>query len=321
MRKICILILVFLPLVLVAETIYVYQSNLPVFMNSGDDIVQAENIIWDSGDEINPAGPGIYGKDVHWGLVRNPDGYQVEVVGSGKTTFMLFENSNNVYIMQQKISGCLETGITLYNCQAMIISEGEFFSNAVGIHLYGGQENEVLNNKIKSNTDHGVLFSSSHANIISRNTVCDNGFSGMWLAWSIENFGEDNIFSGNELVEFECSGNDIGFSINSTHSINRNETGVTGENSEIEMVFTLHQNYPNPFNPTTNISYTLPREMDVRLVVYDATGREIKVLVNGFQKAGAHYEMWDASDQPSGTYLFRLQSESFTEVKRALLQK
>jgi photosystem II stability/assembly factor-like uncharacterized protein len=65
----------------------------------------------------------------------------------------------------------------------------------------------------------------------------------------------------------------------------------------------LHQNYPNPFNPSTGISYTLPANMAVTLVVTDLLGQEVQRLVDGERReAGRHVEAFDAGKLPSGVY-------------------
>jgi len=78
-------------------------------------------------------------------------------------------------------------------------------------------------------------------------------------------------------------------------------TGVEGEGTvtggrrrEAE----LSPNYPNPFNPRTTISFSLPHPEDVRLAVYDILGREVAVLVDGPQAAGAHRVPFDGG--PAG---------------------
>ena len=55
--------------------------------------------------------------------------------------------------------------------------------------------------------------------------------------------------------------------------------------NEIPYKFSLYQNYPNPFNPTTKIKFDIPgavkgKTLNVRLTVFDITGREIQTLVN-----------------------------------------
>jgi hypothetical protein len=70
--------------------------------------------------------------------------------------------------------------------------------------------------------------------------------------------------------------------------------------------FRLAQNYPNPFNPTTNIRFTVPTASQTTLKVYDMNGRLVTTLVNGLVDAGTHQVAWNASDMPSGMYIYRL---------------
>jgi hypothetical protein len=89
----------------------------------------------------------------------------------------------------------------------------------------------------------------------------------------------------------------------------------------------LLQNYPNPFNPSTKISYGVKSESHVKLVIYDLIGREVKILVNGFKQPGNYSESFDASNLPSGVYIYKLEvngkesSDSFTSVKKMILMK
>lgn len=69
----------------------------------------------------------------------------------------------------------------------------------------------------------------------------------------------------------------------------------------------LAQNYPNPFNPETSLRYLLPKAAMVNLAIYDAAGRLIAPLENGYQSAGEHTVLWRADNLPSGNYLCRLE--------------
>ncbi len=72
--------------------------------------------------------------------------------------------------------------------------------------------------------------------------------------------------------------------------------------------FTLLQNYPNPFNPATTISFSVPGNDRVSLVIYDALGRTVSTLIDQ-QLGPGHYEAaFDGSHLPSGVYLCRLAS-------------
>jgi endo-1,4-beta-xylanase len=85
--------------------------------------------------------------------------------------------------------------------------------------------------------------------------------------------------------------------------------------------FKLNQNYPNPFNPTTKISYELSTNGLVSLKVYDALGREVTTLVEARQNAGYHEVTFNASELPTGIYLYRLITERFSSVRKLLLLK
>ena len=58
-----------------------------------------------------------------------------------------------------------------------------------------------------------------------------------------------------------------------------------------------------------------------QLVVYDLTGREVARLVDEQRGAGDYSVLWDAADQPSGIYLYRLTAGSYTEVRKMVLLK
>ncbi len=97
--------------------------------------------------------------------------------------------------------------------------------------------------------------------------------------------------------------------------------GIQNINSEIPGKFSLSQNYPNPFNPATNIKLQIPESGLVRLVVFDVTGREVAELVNETLNAGEYKVDFNASGLTSGVYFYRLQTKSFTEVKKMTLIK
>lgn len=83
----------------------------------------------------------------------------------------------------------------------------------------------------------------------------------------------------------------------------------------------LLQNYPNPFNPSTKISYSIKEEGLVTIKVYDILGKEIAILVNEIQPAGIYEAEFNASQLPSGMYIYKIQAGSFSDVKKMLLTK
>ena len=84
--------------------------------------------------------------------------------------------------------------------------------------------------------------------------------------------------------------------------------------------------YPNPFNPRTTISYDLPAETDVSIVIYDAIGQEIRQLVSRHYTAGRYSVQWDAKDYlgrsvGSGVYIAEIKAGSNTAIQKMLLLK
>ncbi len=87
--------------------------------------------------------------------------------------------------------------------------------------------------------------------------------------------------------------------------------------------FNLYANYPNPFNPETVINYEIPQDGIVSLKVYDILGNEIATLVEENQKGGKHSVSFNTSSYnlSSGVYIYKLQADKFTSVKKMILSK
>ncbi|MDR3610187.1 MAG: cytochrome c3 family protein [Ignavibacteriaceae bacterium] len=94
-----------------------------------------------------------------------------------------------------------------------------------------------------------------------------------------------------------------------------NETGMAPNKYE------LSQNYPNPFNPSTTIKFSIPESGNVKVVVYDAIGKEVVTLTNNFYQAGKYKIEWNASSYASGIYFYRLVSKDFQMVRKMVLIK
>jgi Secretion system C-terminal sorting domain len=88
--------------------------------------------------------------------------------------------------------------------------------------------------------------------------------------------------------------------------------------------FSLSQNYPNPFNPETIINYEVRANrhspVQVKLIVYDVLGREVKTLVNKTQPAGKYKIVFNAANFASGVYYYKLNAgKDFEKTRKMLL--
>ncbi len=85
--------------------------------------------------------------------------------------------------------------------------------------------------------------------------------------------------------------------------------------------FVLQQNYPNPFNPSTMIKYSVPEASNVKLTMYDALGRQVKVLSNEYMEAGNYSYTLNADGLSSGVYIVRLSAGISNKVIKITLAK
>jgi len=91
--------------------------------------------------------------------------------------------------------------------------------------------------------------------------------------------------------------------------------------------YVLHENFPNPFNPETQIRFSVGGQENVKLIIYDVMGRQVRTLVNGESfHPGFHVVNWDGLDNAghkvaSGMYIYRIKAGDFIADKKMLLVK
>jgi len=94
-----------------------------------------------------------------------------------------------------------------------------------------------------------------------------------------------------------------------------NITGIVHEGIQIPNQYILDQNYPNPFNPTTNVHFSIPKDGDVSLKIYDMVGRLVATYLDGHVKAGNYNAEIDGANLSSGVYFYTLQAKDFVQTK------
>ena len=99
-----------------------------------------------------------------------------------------------------------------------------------------------------------------------------------------------------------------------------------GKEHSIPENFLLSQNFPNPFNCKTIISYQLPLNMNIELVINNLFGQRIRTVANGFHNAGYYQIAWDGRDDEnnqvtSGIYIYQLNAGEFILIKKMLMLK
>ncbi|MCL5029845.1 MAG: T9SS type A sorting domain-containing protein [Bacteroidetes bacterium] len=106
----------------------------------------------------------------------------------------------------------------------------------------------------------------------------------------------------------------------------QNVTSSIEISTQIPKTFKLYQNYPNPFNPSTTIKYELPKPDEVKLIIYDISGKKVTTLANNFQSAGTYSVTWNGKndfgkDVSSGVYFYSFETSNFSQVNKMLKLK
>ncbi|MFA5404580.1 MAG: T9SS type A sorting domain-containing protein [Ignavibacteria bacterium] len=81
---------------------------------------------------------------------------------------------------------------------------------------------------------------------------------------------------------------------------------ITNSNEQISKDYILYQNHPNPFNAVSSIKYQVKRSTEIKILVFDITGKEIKTLVNKKQSPGEYEVKFDGNNLPSGVYFYSM---------------
>ncbi len=103
-------------------------------------------------------------------------------------------------------------------------------------------------------------------------------------------------------------------------------TTAIGDNNLSKSTFELKPNYPNPFNPSTTIPFSIDRPQNIKLHIYDITGKLVRTLIDASLSQGKYALTWDGKDNAnnplsSGLYFSRLIGNSQSQVRQLILVK
>ncbi|TSA31832.1 MAG: T9SS C-terminal target domain-containing protein [Porphyromonadaceae bacterium] len=109
-------------------------------------------------------------------------------------------------------------------------------------------------------------------------------------------------------------------------NIATNITSVEIESSGLPDELGLLQNFPNPFNASTTVTYAIPEESNVSLIVYDIFGRQVAGLVKEVQSKGTFKVVWNGINDKgkslaSGYYLYTLSVDGRNFTRKMLIVK
>lgn len=240
--------------------------------------------------------------------------YNVEVSSASNDIFVLWKPQNS-------------STLKYCNYDAAPLAPSNY---AVSVYQSGTNYYPSLTWSLNSEPD--VRQKTSNAYKIERRT---RPLNGTWSSWSVLanlsgttssyiDYSINNASGGDREAEYRITAVDEGNNSSPAQSVII-EYGMYIQDkikvSGMVRDYSLDQNYPNPFNPSTKIIYSIKEEGLVILKVYDILGKEIATLVNENKPAGNYEAEFNASQLPSGMYIYKIQSGQFSDVKKMLLTK
>ncbi len=218
----------------------------------------------------------------------------------------------------------------------------QFFNSQLGWALFFGEGGYY---GLYKTTNGGINWNDFPGNIGSYPTYAIdftdsiNGFI-LTTEYLYQNFIFKTTNSGNNWSKYflplgglftslDFVNSQTGWIIGRNNSIIKNVNGgvfVKKIGSNVPTAFRLEQNYPNPFNPVTKIKFQIPSNIksetsDVKLIIYDITGREIQTLVKEKLNPGSYEVTFDGSNFASGVYFYQLKVGDYIQTRKMVLLK
>jgi len=239
--------------------------------------------------------------------------------GINFTTVINMTNSGNqyVYTINAIYFRNENTGIAVGSYSTYGMSCGQIYRSTNGGVVWSGYSVAVL--------DTGICLSAVY--FPDSATVYTIGNKGMILK-SVNtgiNYVKQISGTSNQLNGIHMINSSTGYICGSGGVIlkttNGGVVGITPVNNKIPDKFALYQNYPNPFNPSTVIKFQVASSKLVKITVYDVLGKEVVTLVNEKLSPGNYEVDWNAETYPSGTYIYKLITDNYSETKKMVLLK
>lgn len=239
--------------------------------------------------------------------------FSVEALGNWRAFYQtdsLNENDAEFFI---KKTGEIGVGDLSYS-DSVIVAPGEWYRLIIAVDLLDTTQHAINYYIDGQAVPHGE---SGYQKIDNRFSFGPAGYTDQLILMG-DNDNDDGLINVSKVVLYNrvLSAEEVAAVGGYGHVV-----GVEDNVSNLPEVFALNQNYPNPFNPTTIISYSIPKQTNVSLKVYNLLGQLVTTIVNKQQNAGNYEYQFDASSLSSGIYFYSLKAGEFTKTQKMMLIK
>jgi len=286
-----------------------YTSGTRVFLGTNDVGVFYTN--------TNSGGLG-------WTPVEiTPDWYNVYCYTGDSALLYVGTENRGIFKSTNNGSNWTATSFTGFNGAVKTMT-------TIGSRVFAGHSSNIsISTNAGANWSVIYTFGVSVNSLVSYNNTLFAGTAGNGI-FASTNFGTNWInVSGNLGAAFHAGklqvyGAEL-FASTSTLSVIKaqisNLVGLTSHSTELPENFSLYQNYPNPFNPSTAINFDIPKTGNVKLEIFDLSGKLIEELLNEEKGAGTYSVNFNAENLSSGIYVYKLTGTKFSQSRKMMLIK
>jgi subtilisin family serine protease len=189
---------------------------------------------------------------------------------------------------------------------SLLSNQNAKFRGMMGVEVLTGFTTEEKWNALSGGIHDTISIPGINCFVISAGPLSINNNDSVVVAFA--------VVKGNDLSSLQANSNTAKNKYNALIGINQ-------ISSELPVKYELYQNYPNPFNPSTKIKFSLPKDDNVVLKIYDIIGREVITLINTKMKAGFYEYSFDGNNISSGVYFYKFETTGFRDIKKMVLVK
>ena len=266
----------------------------------------------------------------YWGGVVSPLSVLPESIGN-------LDDLRSLYLEWNNLSSLPESFFQLTNLMSLYISNnqleeiGESIGNLNNLYFLDLGYNQIPSIPDSfcnlSNLTYWWMFNNELDQL--PDCICDS----LNINWNDDDAANYPYFAigGNNLCENipDCIENSNNFHISLDQwyytwpvADSQNCDGLYNENIFSYLLdFNLSQPYPNPFNPEIVIEFEVSMESYVRLEIFNLLGKKIAVIKDGYISPGYYRTVWNGGNHSSGTYLIRMKTEKYSQLRKVILVK
>jgi Tol biopolymer transport system component len=306
------------------------ESNLLTGAEGGNDASWSPNGKIIAFDRAAVGDPNIYTVPANGGTPTLVRENAVDPEWSNNSKRLVFRDFTDNSVRTVDLNGGSETVVATSGFNPSWSPNGKYIAFTDGDNIFkisvkqSGEPKGIPVQLTNDGANHQPSWSNNSKTIVFHS----NRVSGDEDIWTISAYGETpSLLAGlADYGDFDPSylknGKYVAYagftSVNSSNS-QKNETTVSTSRSSVPTQFSLNQNFPNPFNPSTLIQYTIPNASNVKIEIFNITGESVATLVDGFKNEGYYEVSFNASDLPSGMYLYRISAGTFVQTRKMIL--